>query len=142
MRLFPSTFSMINYKWWCICSMLHWILLSPCLFLIYFCLYVCCVFRPANCCSVCRSLVEIICFWVKTNSFIFFRHYRKKERKLLVRHFPQESASCWESTSFWVSTSEKNIFGQIHTLMIVVALIFIIFSIFSQIHPYFVMFKN
>ena len=34
----------------------------------------CCVFQPANGCFECRLLVRIICFCVKTDFFVFFRH--------------------------------------------------------------------
>ena len=35
----------------------------------------CCVFWPANECSACGSLVEIICFWVKTSFYACFSCY-------------------------------------------------------------------
>ena len=41
----------------------------------------CCVFRPGNRCSKRRSLVETICFCVKTSFFLVFFQKRKKERK-------------------------------------------------------------
>ena len=42
----------------------------------------CCVFSSANGCSTRRSLVEIICFCVKTSFFIFFSHKWKKRKSL------------------------------------------------------------
>ena len=61
----------------------------------------CCVFRPANRCSTCHSLVEIICFCIETSFFVLSvtngRKRKKKERKA---QFSQESTSFWVSTSF------------------------------------------
>ena len=43
-----------------------------------------CVYWPANVCSTCRLLVDIICFCIKT-SFLVFLHHKQREKEKIDR---------------------------------------------------------